>query len=83
MLYDIPSAIQTVGEALKSLFNYLQSKKTLEATSELIKDKRDLARSHYYAERAISIAEQRAIFTKSKYRRRFKSYVKKFREETR
>lgn len=83
-MYTMLSAvIKSVGEALTSLFNYLSTLKETQLTSEIIKDKRRLSGAKVYAEKAISLAEHRAIFIKSKYRRRFKSYVKKFREKSR
>lgn len=75
-------AIEAVGEAFTSLFNYFIKLKETAPTSEVIRDKRGLERACEYAERAISLVEQRATFTKSKYSRRFKSYVKKFRKES-
>lgn len=74
-------AIEAVGEAITSLFNYFSKLKETQTTSELIRDKRRLSDSQVYAEKAINLAENRAIFLKSKYRRRFRSYVKKFREK--
>lgn len=81
MLSSIADAIEAVGEAITSLFNYFSKLNETQPTRELISDKRRLSETQVYAEKAISLAEQRAIFLKSKYRRRFRSYVKKFREK--
>ncbi len=72
--------LKSLFDMLASLFDWRSVSIENQAASEVIKDKHRRAIACEYAEKAISIAEQRATFSKKRYRRIFASHVKNFRK---
>ena len=72
--------LKSLFDMLASLFDWRSVSIENQATSEVIKDKHRQTTACEYAEKAISIAEQRATFSKKRYRRIFASHVKNFRK---
>lgn len=72
--------LKSFFDMLASLFDWRSESIENQTTSEVLKDKHRQQSVCEYAERAISIAEQRAVFSKKRHKRIFMSYVKKFRK---
>lgn len=74
------SVLKSLLDMLASLFDWRSTTISNQAAGEVIKDKHRQAQAIEYAEKAIRIAEQRAVFNKRRYYRIFTSHVKKFRK---
>lgn len=76
----ISSVVSSFLECLNGLFHWRKAISDNEVTHELIDDKKDLQRACNYAELAVELVHQKAIFEKDKDKKRFERLVKKFRK---
>lgn len=72
--------LKSIADMLASLFDWQSVSVKNQATTEVIKDKRNTAKACGIADEALMLVERHAAFPKSKPRRRFQSLVKKFRQ---
>ncbi len=76
----ITDVVKAVADMFSNFFGWRTSASDNQATHEVIDDKKDLERACSFAEEAIEIAEEHAVFLKQNYHFKFKFLVKKFRK---
>lgn len=72
--------IKALAEMFASIFNWRTASVGNQETTEILKDKRGLEEACSYAERAFEVVERGATFRKAKHQRRYRSYVRRFRD---
>lgn len=72
--------IKACADMLANFFGWREAVSDNQATHEVIDDKQDLEKACNFAEEAIEVAEQEAIWLKERHRRKFNIFVRKFRK---
>ncbi|PWL79720.1 hypothetical protein DBY21_02955 [Candidatus Gastranaerophilales bacterium] len=80
MNFGIPKAVEAIGNAVKSVFDFASTVKEEQSETEVIRDKRDSETACKYAEFAIRAVERSAVFIKKIDKFRFNYFAKKFRD---
>lgn len=74
------AAIRACADMIANFFGWRESVSDNQATHEVIDDKQDLEKACNYAEEAVEVVEQNAVWLEEKHKNKFTSLVKKFRK---
>ena len=74
----VVKAIEKVGEAIKSLFDYVKERKIKQSETQLIKDKKRLKNATNVAEKIFQITDQYKANFSSEHQKEYEKLRKEF-----
>lgn len=74
----VAQAIEKVGEAIKSLFDYFKEAKTKQSETQLVKDKKRLKNATNVAEKIFQITDQYKTNFSQEHQKEYKKLRKEF-----
>ena len=80
MTFDIPAAVKSVGEAIKSLFDYADTAKTRQSETQIIKELKKLEKAVNAAEKMFNIFFQYFEKLSDEDKKEIEKLLEKFQE---
>lgn len=74
----VVQAIEKIGEAIKSLFDYVKERKTKQSETQILKDKKRLKNATNVAEKIFNITDQYVINFSKEHLKEYEKLRKEF-----